>query len=106
MGQLGCNLYLLAQAVLFQNLTQSRFAAGVNIGGVIVIDTQTDGLQNFSFRFLHVNSSLLPGKTHAAKSQIGYGIAVFVIAVIHGSASLTFLFRCYISIPLQWSISC
>jgi hypothetical protein len=51
MGQLGGNIDLVSDAVFLENLTHSRLAAGVDIGGIIVVDAGIVGVHELLFRF-------------------------------------------------------
>ena len=59
MRQLGGDIDLIANAVPFEDFTQSGFAAGVDIGGIKVIDPGADSGHDFALRFLHVDSAEL-----------------------------------------------
>ena len=83
MGQLGGDIDLVPQVILLQDLTQSRFAAAVDVGGVEVVDALLNGQLDFPFRFLHVDTTLLLRKPQAAKAQHRKRIAVFIQPIIH-----------------------
>ena len=81
------DMYLFPESVLGQDLTQCSFAAGVDIGGIVIIDTGINGGQDLTLGFFHVDTSAALGETHAAKTQHGDVVAVFVLAVLHCSTS-------------------
>ena len=71
MGQLGGDMHFFAQVILFQNLAQSRFTAGVNVGGIKIVHAAADGLQQLRLCGRHIDMTLLAGKTHTAVTQHG-----------------------------------
>ena len=99
MRQFRCNLHLFPDSIFLQNLAQSRFAAGIDVCRVEIIDAQTDSLQNLPFCLFHIDFSHFLLKTHAAKAQNGYGISVFIITVVHGSTSCANLWIFIIAQP-------
>ena len=87
-GQLGGDVHLVPQAVALQNGAQGGLTAGVDIGGIEVVDPGLDGGKQLLLRLVQIHAPRLLGKAHAPVAQHGHGIAVFVMAILHGDASL------------------
>ena len=83
LGQLGGDIHLSADAVPLQHGSQQRFASGIDISGVIVIDARAESGHDLAFRLLQVNGAALPCETHAAIAQDGQLPAVSVFSVLH-----------------------
>ena len=83
MGELGGDVHLIPEATLLQDLAQGRLAAGVDIGGVEIVDAALDGGQDLPFRLGHVDLAQLAGEAHTAEAQDGELISVSVGAVLH-----------------------
>ena len=83
LGQFRGNPDLLPQAVALHNLPQAFLAAGVDVGGVKIVDAQFHGPEDFLFRLRRINRSPVPGKPHAAESQCGPVQAARAFTVLH-----------------------
>ena len=82
-GELCGNIYLVPNVVFLQNPAQRVLAAGVDVGGVEVVDSGPDGLHDLPLRLVQVDSAAALGEAHTAVAQNGNGISVFVVPVIH-----------------------
>lgn len=87
MGQLGGDIHLVPQAVFLQDLAQGAFAAGIEIGGVKIIDAAVNGGQHLPFGLGKVDAHAAALPAHTAKAQNGKLVAVFVQTMIHGTTS-------------------
>ena len=86
--KLGGNVDLLPEAVLFQDLSQSRLAAGVDVGGVKIVDALLHRQTNLLPGGVHVDLSVFLGEPQAAESQHRQLVPVFVHTVLHVHPSL------------------
>ena len=89
LGQLGGNAHLVPDLVLFQRLAQACLAAGVDVGGVKVVDAKLDGPHQLPFRFLLVDGTVFLGKAHTAEAQSGDITAQPVLSVLHRTGPLS-----------------
>ena len=86
--KLGGNMHLLPHSIFLQHLTQYRLAAGVDIGGVKIIDTLFDGKQDLFLCLCQINSAQLLLEAHTAETQNRKRIPVSIHAVVHCVTSL------------------
>ena len=77
-GQLGGDEHPVPDLVSLQNLSQRRFAAGVDVGGVKIVHAAVDGSQNLPLCLCHVDDSSVFGKAHTAEAQNGQLVSVSV----------------------------
>ena len=84
LGQLGRDVDLVAQAVPRQDRPQGGFAAGIEVGGVEVVDPEANGLENLSLRLLYIHAAALAAEPHAAVAEDGEGLAIAIFSVLHG----------------------
>ena len=83
LGQFGGDADLVPDAVALQDLAQRRFTAGVDVGGVKVIDPGLEGGQDLLFGLVDVDAGALAAEAHAAVAEDREGVAVFVCPVLH-----------------------
>ena len=83
LGQLGGDQHLIPQVVFLQNGAEKRFAARINIGGIVIIDARVPGGQDFLFRLFQIQTAAFAGKTHASVAKDGQILPVSVFAVFH-----------------------
>ena len=94
MRQLGGDVHVLPDAVPGQDGAQQRLAAGIDIGGVIVIDTGAEGGHDLLLRLVNIQGGTLPGKAHAAESEHGQAVSVLILPVLHWrSLPISFFIR-------------
>ena len=78
LGQLGGDIHLVAALVLRQDPAQAVLAAGVDIGGVEIVDAQLHAAHDLGLRLGEVDAAALFAEAHAAVAQLGYLPAVFI----------------------------
>ena len=59
-------------------------AAGIEVGGVEVVDPEANGLENLSLRLLYIHAAALAAEPHAAVAEDGEGLAIAIFSVLHG----------------------
>ena len=82
-GELGGDFDLVADIVAGQNFAHCNFTAGVNVGGIKVVDAGINGGQQLTLCFFQIDASVLALETHAAEAENGYVVAIFILAVLH-----------------------
>ena len=88
LGQLGGDVHTVPDAVFLQNAAQALLAAGVDVGGVEIVDAPVNGQQHLAGSLVIVDGGALFGKAHTAEAQLGDGVAVAVGTVLHGMTLL------------------
>ena len=88
LGQLGGHVDLLPDAVALQDLPQGGLAAGIDIGGVVVIDAAPVGGHQLPLGLVQVDAGPLPGKSHATVAQDGQFPSGSILSVLHRHSSL------------------
>ena len=81
--QLGRNVNLVTDVVAFQDLPQGGLAAGIDVSGVIIIDSCPVGGQQLFFCFFNVDAASFSGKAHTPVAQDAQVVSVFVFSVLH-----------------------
>ena len=76
--QLGGDIHVVAAAVLGEYPAQAVLAAGVDVGGIEVVDAQLDAAHDLGFRLREIDAAALLAEAHAAVAQLGYLSALFV----------------------------
>ena len=83
LGQLGGQVHLLPDAVSLEDLAHGGLAAGIDVGGVKVVDPGAVGGQQLPLRLLDIHAGALSGKAHAAVAKNAQFVAFSVLPVLH-----------------------
>ena len=82
-GELCCDIDMIADARALEDFADGGFAAGINIGGVVIIHARIVCRQDLGFRFCEVDLAAFARKAHTAEAEDGNIVAVFVFAILH-----------------------
>jgi hypothetical protein len=87
-GELGSDIHFVPEVVLFEDLAQCGFAAGIDIGGIKIVYTGFNRSNDFALGLDHVYPAHLSGKAHAAEAKDGKRIAISVGTIIHKNTAI------------------
>ena len=83
LGQLGGDMHLIADAVALKDFADGFLTAGIDIGGIKIIDARAEGGENLLLRLVQINAAALPGKAHASEAKEGKRLPGPVLSVLH-----------------------
>ena len=69
--------------VAAQDLAERRFASGIDVGGVEIVDAGFDGRHDLLFRLIDIDAPCLRRKAHAPVAERREFLSVFVFPVLH-----------------------
>ena len=81
--QLCGDVHLVADVVAAEYLAERVLAAGVDVGGVVIVDTRVVCRQYLLFGLVNIDPARSGGKAHTAVAEGGEFVSVFIKPVFH-----------------------
>ena len=81
--QLCSDVHLVADVVAAEYLAERVLAAGVDVGGVVIVDTRVVCRHDLLFGLINIDPARGGGKAHTAVAERGEFVSVFIKPVFH-----------------------
>ena len=87
LGEFGCNVDFFTDVIALEDFSDRRFASGINIGGVEVVDPGAVSGHDLSLRLFDVDIVAFSCETHAAEAQHRQLVSITIFSVEHRLSS-------------------